>query len=300
MKSDLLIVGTGALATLFAARLSAAGVGITMLGSWRDGLEALRSTGARLDDWDGQAVQATSNASDCRGTKLALVLVKSWQTERSASQLGECLAEDGLAVTLQNGLGNDGILSQALGDKRVSCGVTTLGATLLAPGLVRSAGDGMITLMADSRLAGLSQMLALAEFAVSLTEKMEPAIWGKLTINAAINPLTALLRLRNGGLLVNAPACDLMGELAGETAKVSEACGVILPFSDPKKEVENVARRTADNISSMLQDVLRGAPTEVDAINGAVVRLGEQKGVPSPINRVIYSLVKALPVNDKL
>jgi len=112
--------------------------------------------------------------------------------------------------------------------------------------------------------------------------------------------LTALLRLKNGDLLANPPACDLMGQLAGETAMVAEACGVKLPFSDPKKEVENVARQTAGNISSMLQDVLRGAPTEVDAINGAVIRLGEQKGVASPVNRVIYSLVKALPVNDKL
>ena len=115
MKADLLIVGAGALATFFAARLSAAGVDVTMLGSWQEGLAALRKTGARLDGGDSQIVQATDNPADCAGAKFALVLVKSWQTEHSASQLAECLAEDGLAVTLQNGLGNDTILSKSLG-----------------------------------------------------------------------------------------------------------------------------------------------------------------------------------------
>lgn len=99
MNADVLIVGSGALATLFAARLSAAGVDVTMLGSWPEGLAALRKFGARLDGVDSQTVNATDNPDDCRGAKFALVLVKSWQTEHSASQLVDCLAEDGLAVT---------------------------------------------------------------------------------------------------------------------------------------------------------------------------------------------------------
>ena len=115
MKANLLIVGSGALATLFAARLSAAGVDVIMLGSWQEGLAALRKTGARLDGGDSQIVRATDNPDDCQGVNYALVLVKSWQTERIAYQLAKCLADDGLAVTLQNGLGNDLILSNILG-----------------------------------------------------------------------------------------------------------------------------------------------------------------------------------------
>ncbi len=87
MSADILIVGSGALATLFAARLSAAGVDVTMLGSWREGLAALRKSGAGLEGEDTQRVRATDNPADCRGAKFALVLVKSWQTERAASQL---------------------------------------------------------------------------------------------------------------------------------------------------------------------------------------------------------------------
>jgi 2-dehydropantoate 2-reductase len=300
MKPDLLIVGSGALATLFAARLSAGGVKVTLLGSWQAGLSALRKTGARLEGGDNQIVQATDNPADCLGVKCALVLVKSWQTEHSARQLAECLAEDGVAVTLQNGLGNDAFLAKSLGHRRVSRGVTTLGATLLAPGLVRPAGEGEVTLEAHSRLNGLEEMLRAAKFDLCITENMEPVVWGKLIINAAINPITALLRVKNGLLLTNPPAHALMSELAGEAARVAKAIPVELPFLDPVREVEEVAQHTAENISSMLQDVLRGATTEVDAINGAVVRMGEQKGVPVPANRIICSLVKALSVRDKI
>ncbi len=300
MKPELLVIGSGALATFFAARLSAAGVNVTMLGSWREALSVLGKDGARLEGGDNQIVQATDSPADCLGVKYALVLVKSWQTEHSASQLAECLADDGLATTLQNGLGNDTILSNSLGLQRVSRGVTTLGATLLAPGLVRPGGDGVITLDAHTRLGGLEEMLRLAKFDVSITENIESVVWGKLIINAAINPVTALLRVKNGLLLSNPPARSLMSQLAGEAAQVAKALSVELPFLDPLIAVEEVARRTAENISSMLQDVLRGATTEVDAINGAIVRMGEQKGIQVSANRAICSLVKALSVGHKL
>jgi 2-dehydropantoate 2-reductase len=300
MKSNLLIVGSGALATLFAARLTAAGLDIVMLGSWQEGLAALRKSGARLNGGVGQIVEATDNPDDCQGVNYALVLVKSWQTERSASQLAKCLAEGGLAVTLQNGLGNDMILSNILGVRRVSRGVTTHGATLLDPGSVSSVGEGVITLESHSQIDGLVEMLRQARFDIRITANVEPVVWGKLVINAAINPLTAILRVRNGDLLTNPQAYALMGQLAGEVAKVAESLAVELPFLDPSRAVEEVAKQTAENISSMLQDVLRGAPTEVEAINGAVVRLGEQKGIPSPVNRTICSLVNALPYRGKI
>ena len=124
MNTEFLIAGTGALATLFAARLAQAGYQITMLGTWREGLDALRKNGARLVDANGSehsfTVQATNNPRECVGIKHALVLVKAWQTERVAQQLAECLPNDGVAVTLQNGLGNRETLAQSLGFDRVA------------------------------------------------------------------------------------------------------------------------------------------------------------------------------------
>jgi 2-dehydropantoate 2-reductase len=296
MKTDvILILGTGALATLFAARLSAAGVDVTVLGSWPEGLAALREKGARLDgDERGFRVHATDDPAHCRGAICALVLVKSWQTERAATQLVDCLADDGLALTLQNGLGNDTLLSGTLGLPRVARGVTTTGATLLEPGLVRLGGEGTVSLEAHPRLAPLEAMLRRAGFAVEVVEDAISLVWGKLVVNAAINPLTALLRVPNGELLERPEARRLMGELAGEAAAVALKLGVALPFTGPECAAEEVARKTAGNRSSMLQDVLRGAPTEIDAINGAVVHLGEEMGLPTPVNRLVWSLVKSL------
>jgi 2-dehydropantoate 2-reductase len=118
-------------------------------------------------------------------------------------------------------------------------------------------------------------------------------IWGKLVINAAINPLTALLRVPNGRLLEIPAAHDLMKALATEVAQVAGAEHIPLPFADPVAAAEDVARRTAPNHSSMLQDILRGAPTEIDAICGAVVRIGQQHRLESPVNWTCWKLVKA-------
>jgi 2-dehydropantoate 2-reductase len=299
-RDKILIVGTGALATLFAYRFAAAGTEVTLLGTWLEGLAALREKGAQLDGAGSFSVRATDNPADCREAKLALVLVKSWQTERAAHQLADCLAEDGLAVTLQNGLGNDAILSGTLGRKRVARGVTTLGATLLAPGLVRPGGEGAVVLEAHLCLTPLKELLHVANIVTRTVTDIESIIWEKLVVNAAINPLTALLRVKNGELLERPSARELMGELACEAAAVAETLGVALPFPGPERAAEEVARRTAENMSSMLQDVLRGAQTEIDVINGAVVRCGEKKSVPTPVNRVMWSLVKALPVRGKI
>ena len=300
-NNSILIVGTGALATLFAARLSAAGVFVTMLGTWEEGLASLKNKGLRVDG-DDQVfhVHATGNPVDCKGMRFALVLVKTWQTERAAHQLRTCLTKNGVALSLQNGLGNDTILASALGFPRVALGVTTLGARLLAPGLVCLAGEGPVSLESLPRLFPLEEMLHRASFTVDMVDNVQSLVWGKLVVSSAINPLTALLRVTNGELLTSPSARALMGALACETAMVAHKLGVALPFADPERAVVEVAQRTAENRSSMLQDVLRGAPTEIDAINGAVVRLAEERNLQVPVNRTVCSLVKAIPVRGKI
>jgi 2-dehydropantoate 2-reductase len=298
MNNHILIVGTGALATLFAARLKQAGYQITMLGTWNAGLEALRTKGARLVGMDGTEhhfeVHATNDPRQSRGIKSALVLVKAWQTERVGRQLQECLADDGLAITLQNGLGNREILAKSLGLNRVALGTTTTGATLLGPGLVREGGQGIISMERHPSLGPVIEALTSATFNVQLVDDAQSLIWGKLVINAAINPLTALLRVPNGNLLDSPSAREMMGALANEAARVAAAEKIHLPFSDPVAAAEEVASKTAENHSSMLQDVLRGAPTEIDAICGAVVKVAQKHNLDTPINWACWKLVKGL------
>jgi 2-dehydropantoate 2-reductase len=297
-NEPILIVGTGALATLFAARLAECGHDITMLGTWEAGLDALARDGARLVDLDGRErsrrVRVTRDPESVRGAKTALVLVKSWQTGRAARQLAECLADDGLAVTLQNGLGNDDILAESLGRERVALGVTTTGATLLGPGLARAGGEGTVSLQSHARLGGLEAALTAARFKVEVVADARSLVWGKLVVNAAINPLTAILRVPNGELLHRPATRTMMKLLADETAAVAAAQRVRLPFANPVEAAETVARKTAANHSSMFQDVRRGAPTEIDAICGAVARAGKRDGVPTPVNRVCWHLVQAI------
>lgn len=297
-ENSILLVGTGALATLFAARLSTAGHSVSMLGTWKNGLKALQENGARIVDEHGNErayqVYATDDPREVSGAKVALVLVKSWQTERAARQLKESLADNGLAVTLQNGLGNRETLIRDLGPARVSLGVTTTGATLLGPGLVKMGGQGTISLQQNQALGPLEAVLRSSNFNIKIVEDAQSLLWGKLVINAAINPLTALLRITNGELLSRPLVRKVMSALARETADVAKAEHVSLPFSDPVIAAEDVARKTSANQSSMFQDVRRGAPTEIDAICGAVTLRGKKHGIRTPYNRACWQLVRSM------
>jgi 2-dehydropantoate 2-reductase len=294
--TELLIVGTGAMALLFGSRLASAGINVSFLGSWKEGITALKENGIRVAGPEGERVypvRVFSDPAEISQIQLALILVKSWQTEKAAAQLSQVLGPEGLALTLQNGLGNLEILSDVLGMDRVAQGVTTSGATLLEPGLVQMGGEGLISIQEHPRLLVLLELFQRAELSVQQLPDLTSMIWGKLVINVAINPITALLGVRNGVLLESKSARQVMGQAADEAAEVARAMGIELKFSDPLQAAEAVAEATADNKSSMLQDINRGAPTEIDVLCGAVTRLGLKYQVGTPTNQLLWHLVKA-------
>ena len=296
MKSDsILILGTGAMACFFGARLADVAQ-VTLLGSWEDGLNALQSDGIRLIEPDGSLrkarVQVAREIEPCRGAALALVLVKSWQTERAAQQLARCLEPDGLALTLQNGLGNLEILSGMIGTERAALGVTTCGATLLGPAHARIGGLGPTYLAPHPGLDRLADMLESAGFEIQRVDDLPGLQWSKLAVNTGINPISALLDVPNGALRELPGLDEVLRAAVEETAAVARGRGVKLAFSDPVDETLAVAERTGANLSSMLQDIHRGAPTEIDAICGAVVREGESLGIETPVNRALWNLVR--------
>jgi 2-dehydropantoate 2-reductase len=296
-KEKILIIGTGAMATYFAARLASC-ADITLLGTWQEAIDQLNQHGARLVRADGREeayrVKATHDPEMCRDFKLALFLVKSRQTRFAAARLANCIPEDGLVVTLQNGLGNLEKLSDTLGAERVALGVTTYGATSLGPGIVREGGSGAVHFSIDPRLGLLSRLLQEAGFVVEEAENLDQVLWGKLVINCAINPLAALLRVPNGNLVSTPHTRVLLQAAAREVAAVARAKGIDLGNEDPALRAVEAAEQTATNRSSMLQDVERGEITEIDAINGAVVKLGRGMRVPVPTNEVLWRLVHSL------
>ncbi|MEJ2447437.1 MAG: 2-dehydropantoate 2-reductase [Anaerolineales bacterium] len=171
--------------------------------------------------------------------------------------------------------------------------MTTYGATLLGPGRVRSGGEGTVTVQEHPRLAPLNGLLRRAGINVQETEEISSLVWGKLVINVGINPLTALLGVRNGRLLDSPEASQLMALAAEEAANLATRQGIDLDYDDPAQAVEAVARATAQNFSSMLQDIRRGAPTEIEALCGEVIRRSAQINLPTPVNLLLYQLIKA-------
>jgi 2-dehydropantoate 2-reductase len=284
------IVGTGAMACLFGAQLASVAQ-ITLTGSWVEGIAALRTSGIRVEDSQESkevTVAAIPWGDATKPADLVIVLVKAWQTEEVARHLQRLLKPEGTALTLQNGLGN----LEALGPG-ATLGVTYQGAALLGPGHVQPGGSGATWIAAPEWIVQLFRHAGMPAERGD-PEQLDGLLWGKLVVNCAINPLTALLRIRNGELLDRPDTQILMEQAARECAAVASARGITLPFPDPVEKVREVARQTAVNRSSMLQDVMRGAPTECDAINGAVVRWGEHLGVPTPVNETLYRLVRAI------
>jgi 2-dehydropantoate 2-reductase len=290
------IIGTGAMALYFGSRLAGAGIQVRFLGSWKEGLAAIERDGIRLDGANAALsypALAFADESALAPADLVLVLVKSWQTRRAAEQLSRMLSPGGIALTLQNGLGNAEILREVLGQQRTAQGVTTYGATLVGPGVVRPGGEGIVSVQEHPRLAALIEMLGKGGVRVQEVSDLSKLVWGKLVINVGINPLTALLEVQNGQLLESPDASELMALAAGEAAELAARLGVELDYGDPAEAVRSVARATAQNYSSMLQDIQRGAPTEIDALCGEVIRRAEPFRLDTPVNKLLYQLIKA-------
>lgn len=285
----IIICGTGAMACLFGARLATV-ADVTLVGTWPEGIAAINERGVVLEA-GGKAVALRTKAAriddPLEPADLVLVLVKSWQTERIAMRLPSLMKSNGAVLTLQNGIGN----LETLGDSAYQ-GVTMQGATMLGPGRIRLGGLGVTYLAAPDWVVEPFQQ---ARFDVKQADdfQVKGLVWGKLSVNCGINALTAILRVPNGELLKRPDAMLMMDRAAVECAMVAWSQGILLPFGDPITEVRKVALATATNYSSMLQDLMRGAPTEIEAINGAVVRAAKQLGILASANEMLWRIVRA-------
>lgn len=295
-----LVVGPGAMGCLFAARLKEAGEDVALLDYRPERAQAIERQGIRVEGVSGEytarvpvAFGAVTERPD-----FVLVCVKSNQTGAAGRIVADLVGREPVVVTLQNGLGHVETLQSIFGPDRVLGGVTSEGATLLDTGRIRHAGRGETILGPRSEPGGPAERLAVAfnraGFTTRCLDDVTGVIWGKLIVNVGINALTALTRLRNGRLPDIPGTQQVMARAVAEAAAVAEAKGIALPYPDPLDRVLEVCRGTAENVASMLQDVLNERVTEVDFINGAIVREGERWGVPTPANEVLTGLVQAL------
>ncbi len=291
------IVGPGALGTLFAALLSQVrGNEIWLLDHDRRrsrfiGRNGLIVTGLSRFRVPAGKVRATCSPSRIGSCDLVVVMVKCFDTEEAVRSARPCVGADAPVLSLQNGAGNLDSIGRAMKGRRfggVLGGTTAQGATLLGWGRVRHAGRKPTLIGADAGRAGQAGRIAAVFRRACIPSRAVPGtqrlIWSKLVVNSAMNPLGAALQVRNGELVRNGAARLLVRSAARESASVAKAAGIRLLFSDPADEVERICRATASNFNSMLQDYLRGRPTEIEWINGAIVRQARKHGIPAPIN----------------
>lgn len=298
----IVVIGPGALGTLFAARLQIAGAPTTLLDYRPARAATLHERGLRLRDAGGEQHVMAPVTADPRvlaQADIALVLVKAYRTEDVAALLAESLPPSSTTVTLQNGLGNVETLQMHLGPERVFGGTTAQGASLEDTGVVRDTGAGPITLghprgEDDARLDAFAAALLHAGFTVTVTKDLHAALWTKAILNAAINPVAALTRLCNGKLAEHEPSLALMTAAAREASAVARRQGIHLGKQDWRARLLTICQATASNTNSMLADVLQHRRTEIDAITGAIVRAAELRRYPTPVNRTLWYLVKTI------
>jgi len=295
------IVGAGAMGGLFAYLLQRAGAVVHLLERDAAVVDAVSAGGLRVEGISGAHVVPVPIGDECRlpgHPDLIMVFVKAHDTASAAEAIKPLLGPRTVVATLQHGVGNDRILGEALGCERIVAGTTSLGATLLGPGhiLHTSWGDSTVAACevgAQEAAETVAAFLSRHGMKTAVVDDAPSLIWGRVLINAAVGPISALARARNGKLLDAAPAKQLLHAAVDETAAVLTVAGIKLPYRNPRHEVEQTLHRTADNLSAMLQDLYRGRRSEVDFLNGAIIDLAEQVGMDAPINRTLMLLLKA-------
>ena len=296
----ILVVGPGAMGCLFAARLKKAGYDVGLIDHDKERAEFINRQGIRVEGITGEYTEKVPVIIEAppEPPDFVLICVKSYHTREAAKGIKQWIVPETVVVTLQNGAGNIEILSELFGKENVLGGVTAEGATLLEPGRIRHAGQGETVIgpkgAPDNPIEKIVFALNQAGFRSRSVRTVDDLIWGKLIINVGINALTAITRLKNGRLPELDGTRRVMEQAVKEAVAVANAINIELPYLDPVGRVMDVCRATSGNISSMLQDVLKERVTEVDFINGAIVREGNRLGIPTPVNRSLTLLIQAI------
>jgi 2-dehydropantoate 2-reductase len=295
------VVGAGGIGSVFGGRLATAGHNVWLIHRRAELVEAIRRDGLRLSTRSGDEhipLAATLDPAEVGPVDLVLIATKSNDTASAADAALPLVDSATVVLTLQNGLGNLETIAHALGAEHCLLGMTYLGASMRGPGHVAFTAPGATFIgeangRLSDRVLALAETLSAAGVPTEATDQLWGMVWGKLIINAALNATCALTGAGGTDVLGSDAARQLIGLVAEETARVAAALGIQLPYPDARERVLQHCRDIRDAKPSMLQDFERGRPTEIDAINGAIVREGRRLGVATPYNEALLLVVKA-------
>lgn len=300
---NIVIVGAGAMGCLFAARLAEVGVGVTLVDVDAARLAVLDSQGIALCDDEGERIVPVraASAADVKGpADLVMLFTKGMHSAAAIRSVGHLADGHAYALTLQNGIGNAEIIAETFAPDRVLMGVTDFPADLNGARRVESHGQGHIrlggfTVDAHSAAEAVVTLLNRAKLNAQADADIEAAVWEKVAFNAALNALATVTGLTVGGM-DHVPGRRIATAIAGEVVETATARGIRLDRSRIEGKIAFALANHRSHKASMLQDRLAGRPTEIESINGAVVRMAEQRGVATPVTSTLADLVRLLEV----
>ncbi|WP_407277769.1 2-dehydropantoate 2-reductase [Aromatoleum evansii] len=288
------VMGAGAVGCYYGGLLARAGHEVVLVG--RPALvEAVARDGLLLDTRDFQArvpVRASTGADGVRGAQLVLCCVKSTDTATAAAEMAPHLAPEAIVLSLQNGVDNAERLQALLG-REVGAAVVYVATEMAGPGHVKHHGRGELVIGPSDASGRLVELFGAAGVPVEVSENVVGALWAKLILNCAYNALSAITQLPYGRLVAGDAVEDVMRDAVQECLDLAWAEGITVP-GDCWAAVQRIAQTMPMQYSSTAQDLARGKRSEIDHLNGFVLRRGKELGIATPVNRVLYSLVKLL------
>ena len=287
------VLGAGAVGCFYGGMLARAGHRVTLIGRPQH-VQVFEAQGLRMQTLafdETVKVHANTEASAVAGADLVLFAVKSPDTEAAGAQMREHLKPGALVLCLQNGVDNAERLRAVLTGVQVAAAVVYVATEMAGPGHLRHHGRGELVIEPSTASERVVQALAAAGVPTEISDNVRGALWAKLILNCAYNALSAVGRIAYGELVQQPGVKDTMRDVVAECRAVAAADGVALP-GDVDLAVRRIAETMPSQYSSTAQDLMRGKPSEIDHLNGHVVRRGEALGVPTPANRVLWAVVK--------
>jgi 2-dehydropantoate 2-reductase len=298
----IVIIGTGAMGSVYAGLLGDAGLDIVAVDTWAAHIDAIHRDGLRVSGASGERVAritATTDAREAGPADLVIIATKADGVEAAARAAHEILTEDGVVLTIQNGLGSADKVAAILGEERTMIGVVGgFGASIPQPGHVHHNGWEFVR-VGEYRGGTSARMEAIAEiwrkggFKVLLFEDIHQLVWEKFICNVAFSGTCTLTGLTIGEVLADPDAFSVAAACASEAFAVARAKGIAVDIADPVAYVRAFGEKIPGARPSMLLDHMAGKRCEIDVINGAVPRVGAEVGVPAPVNTTLVALIRA-------
>ncbi|CAB1065117.1 2-dehydropantoate 2-reductase (EC [Olavius sp. associated proteobacterium Delta 1] len=296
------IIGSGAMGSLFGGRLKSAGNNVTLVDVWEDHIQTINNNGLIIENptkRDVIYISACLPGDLQKPPDLMIIFTKTIHTESALKDVQSLISDQTTILTVQNGVGHDRIIARYFDRSKIIHGVTTYPCHILGPGHVRTEEEGTIKIMTlDGRhrqmLSDVDRLFNSAGLNCEITPDVTVAIWEKLAFNAALNGMTTVLRLPVGEIDRVDDGRDLVKKIVDEAVEVANRMDIAISKSRILSTVSMAFRAHKDHKPSMLQDVLSKRKTEVDFINGAIVREAKALGFSVPANETLYRLIKVL------